>query len=171
MTISKRTAPDVCNAARPEWTTAQRIVVKIGSSLLSDKDTGALKSDWLKSLMDDVAQLVADGKQIVLVSSGAIALRRHKMQLPNGPLELEQSQAAAAVGQISLAHAYQELARERKLTAAQILLTLGDTEERRRYLNARYTIETLLELGAIPVVNENDTVATTEIRYGDNDRL
>ena len=171
MSASKRTTPDVCNAARPEWTTARRIVVKIGSSLLSDKDTGALKSDWLKSLMDDVAQLVADGKQIVLVSSGAIALGRHKLQLPKGPLELEQSQAAAAVGQISLAHAYQELARERKLTAAQILLTLGDTEERRRYLNARYTIETLLELGAIPVVNENDTVATTEIRYGDNDRL
>lgn len=171
MSASKRTAPDVCNAARPEWTTAQRIVVKIGSSLLSDKGTGALKSDWLRSLMDDVAQLVADGKQIVLVSSGAIALGRHKLQLPKGPLELEQSQAAAAVGQISLAHAYQELARERDLTAAQILLTLGDTEERRRYLNARYTIETLLELGAIPVVNENDTVATTEIRYGDNDRL
>lgn len=171
MSASKRNAPDVRNAARPEWTTARRIVVKIGSSLLSDKDTGALKSDWLKSLMDDVAQLVADGKQIVLVSSGAIALGRHKLQLPKGPLELAQSQAAAAVGQISLAHAYQELARERKLTAAQILLTLGDTEERRRYLNARYTIETLLELGAIPVVNENDTVATTEIRYGDNDRL
>ena len=105
------------------------------------------------------------------MSSGAIALGRHTLKLPKGALELEQSQAAAAVGQISLAHAYQDMARARGLVAAQILLTLGDTEERRRYLNARHTIETLLELKAVPVVNENDTVATTEIRYGDNDRL
>jgi glutamate 5-kinase len=171
MTASKRTTPDVSDAVRPEWTTAKRIVVKIGSSLLTDKETGALKSIWLTSLMDDVAQLIRAGKQVVLVSSGAIALGRHALKLAKGPLELEESQAAAAVGQISLAHAYQELARTRNLTAAQILLTLGDTEERRRYLNARRTIETLLALGAIPVVNENDTVATTEIRYGDNDRL
>lgn len=171
MTASKRTTPDVSDAVRPEWTTAKRIVVKIGSSLLTDKETGALKSVWLTSLMDDVAQLIRAGKQVVLVSSGAIALGRHALKLAKGPLELEESQAAAAVGQISLAHAYQELARTRNLTAAQILLTLGDTEERRRYLNARRTIETLLALGAIPVVNENDTVATTEIRYGDNDRL
>ncbi len=171
MSVSKRPNPDVLNAARPEWTAAKRIVVKIGSSLLTDKGTGALKSDWLTSLMDDVAQLVAAGKQVVLVSSGAIALGRHALKLAKGPLALEQSQASAAVGQISLAHAYQELARARGLTAAQILLTLGDTEERRRYLNARHTIETLLKLGAIPVVNENDSVATTEIRYGDNDRL
>jgi glutamate 5-kinase len=108
---------------------------------------------------------------VVIVSSGAIALGRHALKLPKGALELEQSQAAAAVGQISLAHAYQELAQARGLVAAQILVTLGDTEERRRYLNARHTIETLLALKAIPVVNENDTVATTEIRYGDNDRL
>ena len=121
--------------------------------------------------MDDVAALAKSGKDIVLVSSGAIALGRHTLKLPKGPLELEQSQAAAAVGQISLAHAYQELAQARGLIAAQILLTLGDTEERRRYLNARHTIEQLLALTAIPVVNENDTVATTEIRYGDNDRL
>ena len=105
------------------------------------------------------------------MSSGAIALGRHTLKLPKGALELEQSQAAAAVGQISLAHAYQDMARARGLVAAQILLTLGDTEERRRYLNARHTIETLLDLKAVPVVNENDTVATTEIRYGDNDRL
>jgi glutamate 5-kinase len=111
-----------------------------------------------------VAALSAAGKQVVLVSSGAIALGRHALKLPKGALALEQSQAAAAVGQISLAHAYQELARARGLVAAQILLTLGDTEERRRYLNARHTIETLLDLKAIPVVNENDTVATTEIR-------
>jgi glutamate 5-kinase len=158
-------------AVRPEWTSARRIVIKIGSALLTDRGTGAIKSQWLSSLMDDVAALVAAGKQVVLVSSGAIALGRHALKLPKGPLELEQSQAAAAVGQIGLAHAYQEMARARGLLAAQILLTLGDTEERRRYLNARHTLETLLDLKAIPVVNENDTVATTEIRYGDNDRL
>jgi len=159
------------SAARPEWAKAKRLVVKIGSALLTDQATGALKSEWLASLLDDVASLASAGKQVVLVSSGAIALGRHALKLPKGPLELEQSQAAAAVGQISLAHAYQELARARGLVAAQVLLTLGDTEQRRRYLNARHTIETLLSLKAIPVVNENDTVATTEIRYGDNDRL
>jgi glutamate 5-kinase len=159
------------SSARPEWRKAKRIVVKIGSALLADRTTGQLKAEWLNSLMDDVAELAKDGKDIVLVSSGAVALGRHKLGLPKGALELEQSQAAAAVGQISLAHAYQELANARGLTAAQILLTLGDTEERRRYLNARRTIEVLLSLKAIPVVNENDTVATAEIRYGDNDRL
>ena len=157
--------------ARPEWAKARRIVVKIGSALLTDRATGRIKSDWLNSLMDDVAELAKAGKQVVLVSSGSIALGRHALKLPKGALELEQSQAAAAVGQISLAHAYQDLAAARGLTAAQILLTLGDTEERRRYLNARNTIEVLLALKAIPVVNENDTVATAEIRYGDNDRL
>jgi glutamate 5-kinase len=159
------------DAAASRWAAARRIVVKIGSALLADRATGALKADWLASLLDDVAALAAEGKEVVLVSSGAIALGRHTLKLSKGALELEQSQAAAAVGQISLAHAYQELARARGLVAAQVLLTLGDTEERRRYLNARHTIETLLELKAIPVVNENDTVATTEIRYGDNDRL
>lgn len=157
--------------ARPEWAGAKRIVVKIGSALLTDRATGGIKSAWLNSLMDDVAALSRSGKEIILVSSGSIALGRHTLKLPKGPLALEQSQAAAAVGQISLAHAYQELAAARGLTAAQVLLTLGDTEERRRYLNARNTIEVLLGLKAIPVVNENDTVATTEIRYGDNDRL
>ena len=157
--------------ARPEWAEARRIVVKIGSALLTDRATGRIKSAWLNSLMDDVAELAQAGKEIVLVSSGSIALGRHALNLPKGPLELEQSQAAAAVGQISLAHAYQELAAARGLTAAQILLTLGDTEERQRYLNARNTIEVLLAMKAIPVVNENDTVATAEIRYGDNDRL
>jgi glutamate 5-kinase len=157
--------------ARSEWADARRIVVKIGSALLTDRTTGRIKSAWLNSLMDDVAELAKAGKEIVLVSSGSIALGRHALKLPKGPLELEQSQAAAAVGQISLAHAYQELAAERGLTAAQVLLTLGDTEERQRYLNARNTIEVLLALKAIPVVNENDTVATAEIRYGDNDRL
>lgn len=158
-------------AVRPEWEKSRRIVVKIGSALLADRATGKLKADWLASLMDDVAALAKAGKDVVLVSSGAVALGRHKLGLPKGPLELQQSQAAAAVGQISLAHAYENLAASHGLTIAQILLTLGDTEERQRYLNARHTIETLLSLKAIPVVNENDTVATAEIKYGDNDRL
>ncbi len=171
MSETMPTAASSISAVRPEWTQARRIVVKIGSALLADRASGALKTQWLGSVLDDVAALSRAGKQIVLVSSGAIALGRHALGLPKGPLPLEQSQAAASVGQISLAHAYQELAKARGLTAAQILLTLGDTEERRRYLNARQTIETLLSLNAIPVVNENDTVATAEIRYGDNDRL
>jgi len=158
-------------AGRPEWARARRIVVKIGSSLLVDRATGELKSAWLGSLADDVAGLVAAGKQVIIVSSGAIALGRHVLGFSRGPLELEKSQAAAAVGQISLAGAYQAVFKARTLVAAQILLTLGDTEERRRYLNARQTIDTLLAERAVPVVNENDTVATAEIRYGDNDRL
>ena len=165
--------PDIADraGARPEWTNARRIVVKIGSALLVDRASGQLNEAWLKSLADDVADLVAQGKDVILVSSGAIALGRHVMRLPKGPLELEQSQAAAAVGQISLASAYQDVFKARALYVAQVLLTLGDTEERRRYLNARRTIDTLLAHKAVPVVNENDTVATTEIRYGDNDRL
>ena len=156
---------------RPEWAASRRIVVKIGSALLIDRATGLLNDTWLNAIADDVAALAVAGKELILVSSGAIALGRRLMRLPKGPLALEQSQAAAAVGQISLAHAYQEHFRGRGLTAAQILLTLSDTEQRRRYLNARQTMETLLAYRAIPVVNENDTVATTEIRYGDNDRL
>ncbi|MDX2287680.1 MAG: glutamate 5-kinase [Hyphomicrobiaceae bacterium] len=173
MTDPQLTAPTGKSQAsvRPEWHTARRIVVKLGSALLTCRETGTLKADWLASLLDDVARLRAAGREIVLVSSGAIALGRHALKLPKGALALEESQAAAAVGQISLAHAYQELARARGITAAQILVTLGDTEQRRRYLNARQTMQRLLELGALPVVNENDTVATTEIRYGDNDRL
>ena len=169
--MTKMSAGTKDNKVRPEWAKAKRIVVKIGSALLVERDTGRLKSEWLNSLMDDVAELARSGKDIVLVSSGAIALGRNTLKLPKGALALEQSQAAAAVGQISLAHAYQDMANARGLIAAQVLLTLGDTEERRRYLNARHTIEQLLGLKAIPVVNENDTVATTEIRYGDNDRL
>jgi glutamate 5-kinase len=156
---------------RPEWSKARRIVIKVGSALIVDRASGRPQSTWLNSLADDLAELSAAGKQLVLVSSGAIALGRSILKLPKGPLELQQSQAAAAAGQISLAQIYQGLFADRDLVAAQILLTLGDTEERRRYLNARNTIETLLELGALPVVNENDTVATSEIRYGDNDRL
>ncbi|MEZ5842830.1 MAG: glutamate 5-kinase [Hyphomicrobiaceae bacterium] len=156
---------------RPEWADARRIVVKIGSALLVDAAAGRLRATWLNSLADDIAALVAQGRQVVLVSSGAIALGRHRLGLARGPLVLEESQAAAAVGQISLAHAYQDVFAQRGLTTAQVLLTLGDTEERRRYLNARRTIDTLIAHRAIPVVNENDTVATAEIRYGDNDRL
>jgi glutamate 5-kinase len=156
---------------REEWTKAKRIVIKIGSSLLVDTATGMLKGAWLASLADDIAGLRSHGRETVVVSSGAIALGRNALKLPKGLLKLEDSQAAAAVGQIDLAHAYEDAFRARGLVAAQILLTLGDTEERRRYLNARNTMTTLLKLGAVPVVNENDTVATTEIRYGDNDRL
>jgi glutamate 5-kinase len=156
---------------RPEWTRARRIVVKIGSSLLIDRASGELKSSWLATLADDIADLVGAGRQVIVVSSGAIALGRHVLGFARGALELEKSQAAAAVGQISLAGAYQTVFKARGLVAAQILLTLGDTEERRRYLNARQTIDTLLSERAVPVVNENDTVATAEIRYGDNDRL
>jgi glutamate 5-kinase len=156
---------------RSEWANAKRIVVKIGSSLLVDGASGTLKADWLAALADDIAALRAAGKDVIVVSSGAIALGRNVLKLPKGALKLEDSQAAASVGQIDLAHAYEEAFRARSLVAAQVLLTLGDTEERRRYLNARNTMTTLLKLGAVPVVNENDTVATTEIRYGDNDRL
>ena len=159
------------SAARPEWRNSRRIVVKIGSALLVDRGSGRLRATWLNSIADDIAGLMAEGREVILVSSGAIALGRHVMGLAKGPLELEQSQAAAAVGQISLASAWQDVFRTRGLTAAQVLLTLGDTEERRRYLNARRTMDTLLAHKAIPVVNENDTVATAEIRYGDNDRL
>lgn len=156
---------------RDEWTAAQRIVVKIGSSLLADQESGKLKKGWLASLAEDVKDLKDAGKEVVIISSGAIALGRNVLALPKGPLKLEESQAAAAAGQIHLAHAYEEAFRAHNLSVAQILLTLGDTEERRRYLNARNTISTLLRFGAVPVVNENDTVATNEIRYGDNDRL
>ena len=156
---------------RPEWTHAKRLVIKIGSSLLADADMGALKLDWLGSLADDIAKLKRESKELIVVSSGAIALGRRVLGLGAETLKLEEGQAAAAVGQIDLAHAYEEVFKARGLIAAQVLMTLGDTEERRRYLNARNTIETLLRLGAVPVVNENDTVATSEIRYGDNDRL
>ena len=151
--------------------TAQRIVVKIGSSLLTESATGRLNRPWLEALIDDLATMRNRGQEVLIVSSGSIALGRHALGLPSGKLKLEESQAAAAVGQISLAHAYQEILSGHGFSCAQILLTLSETEERRRYLNARSTMNTLLRMGAVPVVNENDTVATTEIRYGDNDRL
>ncbi len=150
---------------------AKRIVVKIGSALLTDAESGTLRAQWLRALIDDVAELAAGGAQVVLVSSGAIALGRGILGLRGKVLRLEESQAAAAAGQVHLAHAYQSALAAKQLPCAQILLTLEDTEQRRRYLNARNTFNTLLKLGAVPVVNENDTVATSEIRYGDNDRL
>jgi glutamate 5-kinase len=150
---------------------ARRIVVKIGSALLVDAATGNVKAKWLASLVDDLAGMRKDGKDVIVVSSGAIALGRRSLGFAKGALRLEESQAAAAVGQIALAHAWSEALRKEKLVAAQILVTLRDTEERRRYLNARSTLSTLLTEGAVPVINENDTVATSEIRYGDNDRL
>jgi glutamate 5-kinase len=150
---------------------ARRIVVKVGSALLVDPESGRLNRAWLESLIEDLLRLRGRAQQVILVSSGAIALGRRHLGLPKGPLRLEESQAAAAVGQIRLAHAYKELLEERNVTCAQMLLTLEDSEQRRRYLNARATLETLLGLGAVPVINENDTVATAEIRYGDNDRL
>ena len=150
---------------------ARRIVVKIGSALLVDARTGTIKASWLSSLIDDLADARVRGAEIIVVSSGAIALGRRTLGLPKGDLRLEQKQAAAAVGQIALAQAWAEALRTRNMVAAQVLVTLTDTEERRRYLNARATLSTLLEQGAVPVINENDTVATSEIRYGDNDRL
>ena len=148
----------------------RRIVIKIGSALLVDRATG-LKKAWLEAICRDIAALRAGGTDVLVVSSGAIALGRSVLKVPAGTLKLEESQAAAAVGQIALARAWSESLSADGIVAGQILLTLGDTEERRRYLNARATISQLLKLGAVPIINENDTVATTEIRYGDNDRL
>jgi len=150
---------------------AKRVVVKIGSALLVEQATGRINRGWLDTLAEDISRLRARGQEVLLVSSGAIALGRRHLELPAGKLKLEESQAAAAVGQIRLAHAWKEVLDAHDLTVAQILLTFGDTEERRRYLNARNTLGALLKLGSIPLINENDTVATSEIRYGDNDRL
>src|SRR6187549_3125601 len=156
------------NASLP-LTRARRIVVKVGSALLIHN--GQVNRPWLETLVDDLLRLRARKQEVMLVSSGAIALGRRELKLPAGPLKLEESQAAAAVGQIALAHIYKELFAAAGVTVAQILLTLEDSERRRRYLNARATLSELIGLGALPVINENDTVATTEIRYGDNDRL
>ena len=150
---------------------AVRLVLKIGSSLLVDKTTGKLNRAWLESIADELARLQQRGQQVLVVSSGAIALGRPYLGLTRDQRRLEDAQAAAAAGQILLAHAYQDLLEARGIRIAQVLLTLDDTESRRRYLNARNTLETLLRLNVIPVINENDTVATQEIRYGDNDRL
>jgi len=155
----------------PRLTDFRRIVVKIGSSLLVDAKGGRLNEKWLASLVADIAALHADKRDILAVSSGAIALGRTVLKLAAGELALEDSQGAAAVGQIVLARTWTEALSRHGITAGQVLVTLGDTEERRRYLNARSTIDRLLQWRAVPVINENDTVATNEIRYGDNDRL
>jgi glutamate 5-kinase len=154
----------------PDILAAKRLVIKIGSALLVDRKTG-LKQGWLSALAMDVAEAKVRGADVVLVSSGSIALGRKVLNLGDGALTLEQSQAAAAVGQIRLARAYEEVLAPHGITTAQVLVTLEDTEDRRRYLNSRATMETLLGLGVVPIVNENDTVATDEIRFGDNDRL
>ncbi len=155
----------------PRLNDFRRIVIKVGSSLLIDSTAGEVKSAWLAALADDIAKLHRAGKDVLVVSSGSIALGRSRLKLPSGSLKLEESQAAAAVGQIALARIWAKVLDHHGIGAGQILVTLQDTEERRRYLNARSTISKLLEWRAVPVINENDTVATSEIRYGDNDRL
>lgn len=161
-TLTPSVAPDIL--------TVRRLVVKIGSALLVDRDTG-LRREWLTALAEDVAAVKARGADVIVVSSGSIALGRGVLGLPDGALALEQSQAAAAVGQIRLARAYEEVLAPHGITTGQVLVTLEDTTDRRRYLNSRATLATLLSLGVVPIVNENDTVATDEIRFGDNDRL
>src|ERR1700729_1466815 len=157
--------------ARPHLKNFRRIVVKVGSSLLIDSDAGEVRGSWLAALAADLARLHGEGRELLIVSSGSIALGRSRLKLPRGALKLEESQGAAAVGQIALARIWSEVLGHHGIGAGQILVTFGDTEERRRYLNARSTIAKLLEWRAVPVINENDTVATNEIRYGDNDRL
>jgi len=161
------TAPSITHAER--LANARKVVIKIGSALFVDQNTGALDRAWLEGVCADVADLKRAGKDVVIVSSGAVALGRRELKID--PRRLEEKQAAAATGQILLAHAYLEILRSFGVTAAQVLLTIDDSESRRRYLNASATLSTLLGYGAVPVVNENDTVATQELRYGDNDRL
>ncbi|MBJ6127031.1 glutamate 5-kinase [Microvirga splendida] len=155
----------------PSLSQFRRVVLKVGSALLVDRARGRLNHAWLAALAEDIADLHAKGADVLVVSSGAIAMGRTVLGLPSGPLRLEESQAAAAVGQIALARTWSEVLAHHGITAGQILVTLADTEQRRRYLNARATTLKLLEMRAVPVINENDTVATSEIRYGDNDRL
>src|SRR5438128_11808748 len=156
---------------RPALKNFRRIVVKVGWSLLIDQAKGELRASWLKALAADIAKLHGAGRDVLVVSSGSIALGRGRLKLPRGQLKLEESQGAAAVGQIALARIWSEVLGHHGIETGQILLTLQDTEERRRYLNARSTIARLLDWRAVPVINENDTIATNEIRYGDNDRL
>ena len=159
------------NNQTPNLKLGKRFVIKIGSSLLVDDDLGTIHRKWLASLAEDVAQMRARGQEVLIVSSGAIAVGRRHLRLTDGNLKLDEKQAAAATGMLRLAHAYQEELAQYDLTMAQVLMTLDDSENRRRYINARNTLQTLLRLGAVPLINENDTVATDEIRLGDNDRL
>ena len=149
---------------------ARRLVVKVGSALLSD-GRGGLRHEWIASLADDVAALRRRSAQVLVVSSGAIAVGRRRLAPARRSLALEEKQACAAVGQIRLAHAWQQAFARHDVPVAQLLLTPRDSDDRRRYLNARNTIDALLRLDALPLINENDTVATEEIRFGDNDRL
>ncbi|SES20135.1 glutamate 5-kinase [Tranquillimonas rosea] len=158
-------------SGRPSLKQARRLVIKIGSALLVDRDSATPRDTWLRGLAEDVAALRARGTSVILVSSGSIALGRGVLGLTAGTLPLEQSQAAAAVGQIRLARAYEEALAPHGITAAQVLVTLEDSADRRRYLNSRATLEQLISFGVVPIVNENDTIATDEIRFGDNDRL
>jgi glutamate 5-kinase len=158
-------------AVLPVLRDARRVVVKVGSALVVEERSAAPREAWLASVAADIAAMRARGAEVVLVSSGAIALARRALGLTRRRLRLEEKQAAAAVGQIRLAGAWDAALSAQGLAAAQLLLTLEDSEDRRRYLNARATLGTLLELGCVPVINENDTVATAEIRFGDNDRL
>ena len=169
--LSPSRPPRSTRVSTPALHQFRRIVVKVGSSLLVDRAGGRLRHAWLAALAEDLAELHASGTDVLVVSSGAIALGRTVLKLPAGALKLEESQAAAAIGQIALARNWAESLGHHGLVAGQVLLTLADTEERRRYLNARATLGRLLDLRAVPVINENDTVATSEIRYGDNDRL
>ena len=171
MSLDQQSAARSLASALPRLESFRRIVIKVGSSLLVDRAQGCVKRAWLASLAQDIAALHGQGADLLVVSSGSVALGRTVLGLPNGGLKLEDSQAAAAVGQIALARIWAEVLADMNITAGQILVTFGDTEERRRYLNARATIGRLLDLRAVPVINENDTVATSEIRYGDNDRL
>ncbi|MBW4023343.1 MAG: glutamate 5-kinase [Proteobacteria bacterium] len=155
----------------PSVASARRLVIKLGSALVVDPEAAAPRQGWLGEVAADIAGLRAQGTEVIVVSSGAIALARRTLNLTQPRLRLEEKQAAAAVGQIRLAQAWTEALSAQRLTAAQLLLTMEDTEDRRRYLNARATLTTLLGLGCVPVINENDTVATAEIRFGDNDRL
>ncbi len=171
MSLAEASAAAPAASALPRLENFRRIVIKVGSSLLVDRVQGGVRRDWLASLAQDIAGLHKQGADILVVSSGAIALGRTVLKLQDRDLKLEDSQAAAAVGQIALARIWAEVLADLSITAGQILVTFGDTEERRRYLNARATIGRLLDLRAVPVINENDTVATSEICYGDNDRL
>ncbi|MFK7886361.1 MAG: glutamate 5-kinase [Gammaproteobacteria bacterium] len=159
------------NTIEDWFQTGRRVVIKVGSSLLTDTATGSLRERWLRTIVRDIGALHKTGTQVVLVASGAVALGRSALSLGAGPLRLDESQAAAAAGQVLLANAFQTAFATLNLPVAQVLLTYHDTENRRRHLNARRTLQTLLDVGAVPVVNENDTVATDELRYGDNDRL
>ncbi|MBI1985398.1 MAG: glutamate 5-kinase [Rhodospirillales bacterium] len=157
--------------ARKKLESGRRVVVKIGTVLLVDQEKGTIHHAWLEALAEDVSRLRGRGQEVIIVTSGAIAVGRRHLNVPAGALRLDENQAAAATGMVRLAHAYQEVLGQHGITVAQVLLTLDDSENRRRYINARNTLNALLGLGAVPLINENDTVATDEIRFGDNDRL